>query len=73
MKTIFQDKRILMVYIIVIILIGLGFTYAISSANISLGLTTGIVRIDEKAYGNTEFDDSNLDLVPILDSEVEKN
>ena len=73
MKTIFQDKRILMVYIIVIILIGLGFTYAISSANISLGLTTGIVRIDEKAYGNTEFDASNLDLVPILDSEVEKN
>ena len=60
-------------YIIVIILIGLGFTYAISSANISLGLTTGIVRIDEKAYGNTEFDASNLDLVPILDSEVEKN
>lgn len=73
MKTIFQDKRILMIYILVIILIGLGFTYAISSANISLGLTTGIVRIDEKAYGNTEFDASNLDLVPILDSEVEKN
>ena len=71
MKKYFQDKRILMVYIVAILLISLGITYALSTSTISLGLTTGIVKIDESAYGNTEFDSSNLTLTPIIDSEVE--
>ena len=29
------------------------------------------INIDEEAYGNTSFDSSNIDFVPILDSEVE--
>ena len=71
MKNIVKDKRIFIVYVFVVILLGLGISYALSNANLSLSLTSAIVRIDEKAYGDTEFDSSSLEMVPILDSEVE--
>ena len=67
----FKDKRILSIYIIVIIAIFTGVTYALQSSSIAFNLTTAIVRIDEEAYGDTTFDSSNLDMIPILDSEVE--
>lgn len=70
-KKFFWDRRILVIYIGVIILLGIGFTYALLQASVPFNLTTGTVRIDESAYGDTEFDASNLEMVPILDSEVE--
>lgn len=71
MKSIVKDKQIFVVYVFVIILLGLGISYALSNADLSLSLTSAMVRIDEKAYGDTEFDSSNLEMIPILDSEVE--
>ncbi len=71
MKKIFEDKRIAILYILTIILLVIGTTYAIQNASISLGLNTGIVRIDETAYGATTFDASHLEFIPILDNEVE--
>ena len=67
----FEDKRILLIYIIIIIAILTGVTYALESVGIAFNLETGIVAVDEAAYGSTSFDSSNVNLVPILDSQVE--
>ena len=70
-RKIIEDKRILSFYIIVFIGLSLGFTYALSTASIVLNVTTALITVDEDSYGNTTFDSTNLDFVPILDSEVE--
>ena len=70
-RKIIEDKRILSFYIIVFIGLSLGFTYALSTASIVLNVTTALITVDEDSYGNTSFDATNLDFVPILDSEVE--
>ena len=49
----------------------IGVTYAIYSVSSLFQATTSKINIDEDAYGNTSFDSSNIDFVPILDSEVE--
>ena len=66
-----KDKRIVAIYVVVALLLALGLTYALVSSDILFNLTTGTVAIDDTAYGETTFDNSNLDMVPILDSEVE--
>ena len=71
MSEIFKDKRIIFVYFFSILFLVLGVTYALSSGTSAIGLTTAIVRIDETAYGSTTFDSSELDIKPILDSDVE--
>lgn len=48
-------------------------TYAILPESIPGSIVTNILHIDEEAYGSNVFDSSNLDLKPILDSEVELN
>ena len=71
LKKILKDKRMLSLYIIVIFSLTLGFTYALSSTSLAINIGTGLVRIDEEAYGSTTFDSSDIDLIPILDSDVE--
>lgn len=66
-----KDKRIVAIYVVVALLLVLGLTYALVTSDILFNLTTGTVAIDDTAYGETTFDNSNLDMVPILDSEVE--
>lgn len=66
-----NDKRIVAIYVAVAFLLALGLTYALVTSDILFNLTTGTVAIDDTAYGETTFDNSNLDMVPILDSEVE--
>ncbi len=66
-----KDKRIVAIYVVVVLLLVLGLTYALVTSDILFNLTTGTVAIDDTAYGETTFDNSNLDMVPILDSEVE--
>lgn len=66
-----KDKRIVVIYVVVVLLLVLGLTYALVTSDILFNLTTGTVAIDDTAYGETTFDNSNLDMVPILDSEVE--
>ena len=61
------------IYLLVAIVILIGVTYAIYSVSSLFQATTSNINIDEEAYGNTFFDSSNIDFVPILDSEVEDN
>ena len=68
---IFKDKRILVIYLLVIILIVAGVTYALNISSLNLAGTTAVIGIDEEAYGETSIDTSNIDLRPILDSSVE--
>lgn len=52
-------------------IIFLGITYAIQNSTSIFKGSTATIKIDEEAYGDTEFDGSNLNLIPILDNEVE--
>lgn len=65
-----MDKRIALIYFIVIAMLLLGFTYALVNGDIAFNVTTAMIGIDESIYGNTIFDSSNLDLKPILDNTV---
>ena len=67
----FEDKRIVYVYIVVIVVLLSGVTYALTSNSVSLNIATGLVGIDESYYGDTTFDSSDITLTPILDTDVE--
>ncbi|MCI6266135.1 MAG: hypothetical protein MR598_04750, partial [Erysipelotrichaceae bacterium] len=56
---------------IVIFFFVLAFTYAVKSKGISNIMLSNILRIDEEAYGDTSFDSSHLNLVPISDEDVD--
>ena len=71
MKKFFFDRRIVFMYLITIIFLIVGTTYALQSNSMSFGLTTALIGIDETAYGSTTFDAGDLELQPILDTEVE--
>ena len=49
----------------------IGITYAIQNSAAPFRGRTATIKIDEEAYGQTEFDASNLSFIPILDNEVE--
>ncbi len=49
----------------------LGITYALQNSSSFFKAQTATIKIDEEAYGVTEFDASNINLIPILDNEVE--
>ena len=66
-----KDIRIIFLYIIVVIMLLIGFTYAISEKNLALTINTAQIEIDESAYGETTFNTNNLDFRPILDTDVE--
>lgn len=65
------DKRIVVIYIITIGIILFGVTYALTSPDIGLNVTTADIGIDETSYGSTSFSNSDLKLYPILDSDVD--
>lgn len=65
------DKRIVVIYIFCIGVILLGITYALTSSNIAMNVTTASIGIDTTSYGSTSFDSTNLKLYPILDSKVD--
>lgn len=67
----FGDKRIAYIYVVVIVVLLSGITYALSPNSVALNITTGLVGIDEEYYGDTTFDSSDITLTPILDTEVE--
>ena len=67
------DKRIVVVYIITIALILLGVTYALTSSDISLAVSTANIDINYSDGSNGVLDTSNLKLYPILDNNVINN
>ena len=67
------DKRIVVVYIITIALILLGVTYALTSSDISLALSTANIDINYSDGSNGVLNTSNLKLYPILDNNVTNN
>ena len=66
----FKDKRIVIIYVVVILLIIIGIAFALSESSYAFNTDTGVYGIDETAYGETHFDSANLDLKPILDSDI---
>lgn len=66
-----MDKRIVAIYIFCIGIILLGITYALTSSDISMNVTTANIGIDTASYGSTSFNSDNLKLYPILDSKVD--
>lgn len=73
MKKIVEDKRILVIYLIVIIFVVFGITYASKPDLFSNYVETSILRVDEEAYGSLTFDSSDIVLRPILDDDVKKD
>ena len=71
LKKIIEDKRILALYIIVIIALIIGFTYALNDTSLAINIDTALMGVDEEVYGDTTFDSTSLDFKPILDSEIE--
>lgn len=73
----FHDKRIIFLYIVtiiaIIIFIVIAYTYSTKFDNLAKSFSSEIILIDEAAYGKTNFDSSNLDLIPILDKNIETN
>ncbi len=65
------DKRITVIYVVVIFVLILGVTLAMQKSSLAFGVRTAMLGIDESKYGNTSFDSSKLDFSPILDTDVE--
>lgn len=65
-----KNEKIIMVCIIVIIAFLISRTYAILNGDTLKDMFSEVIAIDEDAYGETKFNSNNLDLVPILDSDV---
>ena len=72
-QNIIKNKKILSIYIVVILALVLGITYAIGTYSIALNVTTAVIELDTAAYGDTTFSFEEIDFKPILDSEVETN
>lgn len=70
MNEIIKNKKILIVFIVVVICFAIGFSFASVSEFFSNYAQSRILRVDEEAYGNLEFDSNNLEFVPILDTNV---
>ena len=68
----FKSKFVLLLYVVVVLLIITGITYALNYGSVTLGVTTGMYGVDEAIYGATTFNSANLEMIPILDSEVEE-
>lgn len=73
LKKIIEDKRILALYIIVIIALVIGFTYALNDTSLAINIETALIGVDEEGYGDTIINTSNIDFKPILDTEVDTN
>ena len=68
-----NKKKMVVIYFIVFIGIVIGITYALQLSSLTVALDAAVVKIDEDVYGDTTLDTSNLDLIPILDSDVNNN
>ena len=74
MKKWFSDKRMLALYIIVILFLVTGVTYALQQSSFAFNTNSAIIKIDKNVYGTqTSIDTSNLDMKPISDSAVESS
>ena len=71
LKKIMEDKRILSLYILVIVSLIVGVTYAMGSASLAINVGTALISVDEDAYGSTTFNSDDIDFRPIIDTNVE--
>lgn len=67
-------KKLLLVisFVGILILTALYLTYSMNQGSNRKELTGSIIKIDEEAYGKTEFNNESLELKPILDKNVKK-
>lgn len=74
MRIIMKKKTLVIILVGFIIIIVITFLYTTFSMNGKIPMISyrgDILRIDEEAYGMTQFDSSNLNLKPIIDQNVE--
>lgn len=66
-----NNRKILIISLIFIIVLTLiAFTFSAKMNNLTSNIFTDVILIDEEAYGENEFNSSNLDFRPILDKNV---
>lgn len=69
-----DNRKFIIIYcLIAAILIVMATSYAINTKSPLKSLVTKTIRIDEEAYGNINFDSSELDFKPILDEKIKEN
>lgn len=73
MKTLLKDKRFIIICIFTIVIITFSLSYGRVRLLPEFSLNSETVQLDLEAYGNTRLDTTNLNLVPILDTNVESN
>lgn len=61
---------ILGIFMILILIIGI--TYAVSPDSLFRSMLGEKIQIDESAYGENQFDSSEIEMIPILDKDVQK-
>lgn len=74
LKNIFEKKTVYVIGgILIIFLIILGVTYAITGNNPLTTITGSIVAIDEETFGEVEFNSKHYELLPIKDDTIIEN
>lgn len=68
------SKKLLLTisFVAILFLSALYLTYSLSQGNNPEKTNVDILKLDEDAYGNTEFNNEKLELKPILDKKVNK-
>lgn len=74
MKYVFDKKTVYVIGAILLILgFAFGLSFAMNYANSSSGIRANIVKIDEEAFGNAEFNSDYYELSPIMDETIIEN
>lgn len=75
MEEIKDAKRLIAVtlFVISLLLTLVYMTYSLNQGFRQKEVVANIIKIDEEAYGETEFSNNNLELKPILDKDVKKD
>lgn len=75
MEEIKDTKRLIAVtlFVISLLLTLVYMTYSLNQGFRQKEIVANIIKIDEEAYGETEFSNNNLELKPILDKDVKKD
>lgn len=72
MGSFIKDNKIIFIYIVVLILLGIGFTYANLNEDIFKKFTGDVMRIDDRTFSWNNLDEFDVTLEPILDRDIFK-
>ena len=67
-----EKKYFIILVVFGILILSIYITFSMNNRTISKNMFGDILEIDEDAYGVNNFDNTNLDLRPILDEDIDK-